>query len=164
MASKQSTKKTEGGSFLNEVEKTANSIIDEVKELFENLSGKVSDVASSAADATASMAEKVSTEPAEKLKDLMQDVKEVGEASVKTIGERFDGLKDYILTSVPQTGAEKGKKVAKKAAAKKKVAKKASKKKAAAKKKASRKKAAAKKKVSAKKKTASKKKVTAKKA
>jgi hypothetical protein len=151
MASEQSAKKTEGGGFVNEVEKTANAIIDEVKQLFESLTGKVSAIAGSAADATTSVAEKVGSEPAEMLKDLLQDVKEVGEASLKTIGEKFDGLKTYVLKSAPQAPVKK--KVAKKTVAKKKVVKKASAKKGVA----SKKKATAKKQVVTKKKTLTKK-------
>ncbi len=153
MASEKDAKKTEGGGFVNEVEKTANAIIDEVKQLFDSLTGKVSTIAGAAADATTSVAEKVSNEPAELLKDLLQDVKEAGEASLKTIGEKFDGLKASVLKSTPQAPVKK--KVAKKAAAKKKVAKKAAAKKKVAKKASAKKPLASKKKAVTKKKTAS---------
>ena len=170
MASKQSAQSTEGRGFLHEVEKTASAIIDDVKQLFESLSGKVSELAGSAADATVSMAEKVGAEPAELLKGLLQDVKEVGEASITTIGEKFDGLKDYVIRSAPEAPVATGKKAAKKAARKKQAAKQAgikktaSKKKAAAKKRTAKQKQAVVKKPAAKKKAGVKKKVGKKKA
>lgn len=174
MATKKTAPKAEGGSFVNEVEKTANAIIEDVKQLLESLTGKVSNIASSAADATASVAEKVSGEPTELLKGILQDVKEVGESAIKSIGERFDGLKESILKSPPPAPVKKAKKkrakkatAKKKAVSKKKASKKpvaTSKKKVQAKQATAKKKSSSKKKASVKKKAVGKQRVVAKKA
>jgi adenylate kinase len=148
----RSFKETAAG-FLDEVEKHGSMLAGEVKELFDTLTEKVSDMASAAAETTAAVAEKVTIkEPAELLRGLMEDVKEAGEASIKTITERFEALRSQAEKSVSAAGK---KKVAKKKAAKKKAAKKKAAKKKAAKKKAAKKKVAKKK--AAKKKAAKKK-------
>lgn len=134
-----SLKETATG-FINEVEKQGSALAGEVRELFDTLTDKVSHVASSAAETTAAVAERVTIkEPAELLRGLLEDVKEAGEASIKTIGERFDALRSHAEESVAAAAAGKArkkkapkKKAAKKKTAKKKVAgKKAGKKKAA---------------------------------
>jgi hypothetical protein len=132
----RSWKKTAKG-FMNEVEKHGSALAGEVKEVFDGLTAKVSSLASSAAESTVAVAEKVTIkEPAELLRGLLEDVREAGEASVKTIGERFDALRSHAEETVSAAG---GKKAAKKKAAKKKAAKKKAAKKKAAKKKAVRK-------------------------
>ena len=143
----RSWKKTAKG-FLNEVEKHGTALAGDVKGVFDGLTEKVSSLASSAAESTAAVAEKVTIkDPAELLRGLLEDVREAGEASVKTIGERFDALRSHAEDSVSTVGVKKAakKKAAKKKAAKKKVAKKKVAKKKAAKKKAAKKKAAKKK-------------------
>ncbi len=128
--------------FVDEAEKTGTALVGEVRELFDDLAKKVADVASSAADTTASMAEKVTIkEPAELVRGLLEDVKNASEASLKTIGNGFDELRDRVLTSTGKAASGKAKE--KKATKKKKTAskKKAAKKKVAKKKTAARKKA-----------------------
>jgi adenylate kinase len=152
-----SIKDTAAG-FLDEVEKHGSALAGEVRELFDTLTAKVSGVASTAAETTAAVAEKVTIkEPADLLRGLLEDVKEAGEASIKTITDRFEALRSHAEKSVSAAGKKKAakKKAAKKKAAKKKVAKKKAAKKKVAKKKVAKKKVAKKK--AAKKKVAKKK-------
>jgi len=176
--------------FIEEVESTSSSLASDVKQHFDDLTVRVSDAVSSAAETTVSMAEKVTVkDPAELLRGLLEEIKEASEVSIKVIGDRFDELANRAKHSAEETPKKKAskkraakkktakKKVAKKAitkkAAKKKVAKKtakekavkktASKKKSLAKKTVARKKTVSKKKAAAKKKTAGKKKAVAKK-
>ena len=128
--------------FVDEAEKTGTELVGEVRELFDDLAKKVANVASSAADTTASMAEKVTIkEPAELVRGLLEDVKNASEASLQTIGKGFDELRDRVLTSTGKAASGKAKD--KKAIKKKKTApkKKAAKKKVAKKKTAARKQA-----------------------
>jgi len=134
--------------FVDEAEKTGTALVAEVRELFDDLAKKVASVASTAAETTVSMAEKVTIkEPAELVRGLLDEVKDAGEASLQTIGKGFDELRDRVLSSGDKASSgkkdkkatKKKKAVAKKKAAKKKVVKK----KAAKKKTAVRKKAAA---------------------
>jgi len=155
--------------FVEEVENTSSSLASDVKQHFDDLTVRVSDVVSSAAETTVSMAEKVTVkDPAELLRGLLQEIKEASEISIKVIGDRFDELVHRAKDSAEETPKKKvtkkratKKKTAKKKTAKKAVVKKTAKKKVV-KKTASRKKAVAKKTV-AKKKTVSKKKRVAKK-
>jgi hypothetical protein len=149
--------------FVEEVENTSSSLASDVKQHFDDLTLRVSDVVSSAAETTVSMAEKVTVkDPAELLRGLLQEIKEVSEVSIKVIGDRFDELAHRAKSSTEEEPKKKAskKRVAKKKTAKKKVAKKAVAKKTAkkkvAKKAASKRKAVAKKTV-ARKKTAAKK-------
>jgi hypothetical protein len=166
--SKGGLKGTAAG-FLDEVEKHGSALAGEVKELFDTLTQKVANLASAAAETTVAVAEKVTIkDPAELLRGLVEDVKEAGEASINTIGKRFDELRSHAEKSVSST---EGKKPAKKKVTKKKVTKKKATPKKSAKKKAAPKKSAkkktAKKTVTRKKvtkKTAAKKKVARKKA
>ena len=170
--------------FIEEVENTSVSLASEVKQHFDDLTERVSDVVGNAAETTVSMAEKVTVkDPAELIKGLLDEIKHASEVSIQVIGDRFEELRHNVLSTdekkprkkaAKKRGAKKktvkkktAKKVAsKKKAAKKKVVRKAVAKKAVAKKKAAKtkvsKKAGAKKTVS-KKKTATKKKTTAKK-
>ena len=159
-AKKQSTtaKTTEkslkdvAGGFVDEVEQTGADLIEQVKQLFDGLGDKVSDVAGAAVGTTAAVAQKVGKEPVHYLGALLKEIQEAGEASIKVIGDGFEALRDLVVKHAePQpagkskkkasTKAKKkaSKKVAKKKAAKKKVAKKKVVKKKAAKKTASKK-------------------------
>ena len=97
--------------FLEEVEKTGNTLLGEVRQLFEGLTEKVSSAASAAAETTASMAEKVAgNEPAQLARRLLEDVKEAGEASLRVIGEGFDTLRRRVAPGAEapgEGGAEK---------------------------------------------------------
>jgi len=142
-----SLKDTAAG-FLDEVEKHGSALAGDVRQLFDTLSEKVSGLASSAAETTVAVAEKVTVkEPAELIRGLLEDVKDAGEASIKTITERFEALRSHAEESVTSFGENKTakKKTAKKKTAKKKVAKKKAAKKKVAKKKVAKKKAAKKK-------------------
>jgi len=142
-----SLKDTAAG-FLDEVEKHGSALAGDVKQLFDTLTDKVSGLASTAAETTVAVAEKVTVkEPAELLRGLLEDVKDAGEASIKTIAERFEALSSHAEKSVSGFGGKAGakKKVAKKKVAKKKVAKKKVAKKKVAKKKVAKKKVAKKK-------------------
>ena len=153
--------------FIDEVENTSSSLASEVKQHFDDLTVRVSDVVSSAAETTVSMAEKVTVkDPADLLRGLLEEIKQASEISIEVIGNRFDELVHRAKSSEeePQKKASKKraakKKTAKKAAAKKKVAKKKVAKKKVAKKSVAKKKVAKKKVV---KKAATKKKSPAKK-
>ena len=119
--------------FVEEAEKTGAALVDEVKELFDNLAHKVAGVAGAAADTTASVAGKVSIkDPAELIRGLLEDVKEAGETSMRMIGKGFDELRDKVISSsekAPSTKAKAKKKTVKKtSSAKKRVTKKVAKK------------------------------------
>jgi len=150
--------------FIDEVENTSSSLASDVKQHFDDLTVRVSDAVSSAAETTVSMAEKVTVkDPAELLRGLLQEIKQASEVSIKVIGDRFDELAHRAKDSAEETPK---KKVSKKRAAKKKTAKNKVAKKAVAKKTAKKKvvkKTASKKKTVARKKTVSKKKTAAKK-
>lgn len=154
--------------FMSEVENTGASLASEVKQLFDDLTDKVSEVAGSAAETTVSMAEKVGVkDPSDLIRSLLEEVKQASEVSIQAISDRFEGLRDHVKNSAEDsTEKTAGKKrVTKKKTAKKKVTKKAQPKKKVAKKTAAKKtaikKAATKKKVA--KKTLAKKKVVKKK-
>ncbi len=134
--------------FVDEAEKTGTALVGEVRALFDDLASKVASVASSAADTTATMAEKVTIkEPAELARGLLEDVKSASEASLQTIGKGFDELRDRVLSSTGKSasGKSKDKKATKKkkTAAKKKTVKKKVAKKKVAKKKVAKKKTVA---------------------
>jgi len=133
--------------YVDEVENTSSTLAAEVKQLFDELTEKVSEVASSAAETTVSMAEKVTVrDPADLIKGLLEEVKQAGEISIKAIGDRFDELRQNVLSSAEESPQGKTKKkAAKKKAAKKKAAKKKAAKKKVAKKKVAKKKVAKKK-------------------
>ena len=158
--------------FIDEVEDTSASLASEVKQHFDDLTVRVSEVVSNAAETTVSMAEKVTVkDPADLIRGLLEEIKQASEVSLKVIGDRFDDLAHRAKSAGEEEDKPKkkasSKKTAKKKVTKKKAAKKkvASKKKAPAKKKAAKKKAAKKKvaKKTAAKKTASKKKAPTKK-
>ena len=139
-----SLKDTAAG-FLDEVEKHGSALAGDVKQLFDTLTDKVSGLASTAAETTVAVAEKVTVkEPADLFRGLLEDVKLAGEASITTITERFEALRSHAEKSVSAVGEKTvaKKKVAKKKVAKKKVAKKKVAKKKVAKKKVARKKVA----------------------
>jgi hypothetical protein len=105
------------GGFVEEVEKAGSGLIGEVKQLFDDLSGKLSRVAEAAVDTTSVVAQKVGKEPAHYIGGLLREVHEAGEASVKAIGESFDALRDRVMSRAeeqPMSEAVEG--TAKKAA------------------------------------------------
>ncbi len=154
--------------FIEEVENTSSSLASEVKQHFDDLTVRVSNIVSSAAETTVSMAEKVTVkDPADLIRGLLEEIKQASEVSIKVIGDRFDELADRAKGTTDEAPKKKAKKKSAKKATAKKTAKKTAAKKKAAKKKvvkkaASKKKAVAKKKVV--KKATSKKRQVAKKA
>ncbi|MEN8762290.1 MAG: hypothetical protein ABF290_07630 [Thiogranum sp.] len=152
-----SLKETAAG-YLDEVEKHGSALAGDVRQLFDTLTDKVSGLASTAAETTVAVAEKVTVkEPAELLRGVLEDVREASEVSLKTITDSFEALRSHAEKSVSAIGGKAvvEEKVAKKTVAKKKVAKKKVAKKTVAKKKVAKKKVA--KKAVAKKKVAKKK-------
>jgi len=149
--------------FIEEVENTSSSLASEVRQHFDDLTVRVSDVVSSAAETTASMAEKVTVkDPADLIRGLLEEIKQASEVSIKVIGDRFDELAHRAKSTADEAPKKKAKKKdAKKKGAKKKAAKKTAKKTTAAKKKSAKKKVL--KKAASKKKAVAKKKVTRKK-
>ena len=141
--------------FVEEVENTSSSLAAEVKQHFDDLTVRVSDVVSSAAETTVSMAERVTVkDPADLIRGLLEEIKQASEVSIKVIGDRFDELVNRGKSTTDETPKKKAeKKSAKKKAAKKTAAKKTSAKKKVSKKAASKKKAVAKKTVAKKSKT-----------
>ncbi len=85
--------------FLGEVEKSGEALVADVKQLFDGLTEKVTEVASIAAETTVSVADKVTKEPAELLRGLVNDVAEASETSLQAIGEHFDELRKQLLGS-----------------------------------------------------------------
>ena len=170
-AAQQNDKAKHDDGFLEEVEKTGKILLDEVKQLFDSLSDRVAGLAGTAAEATMTVAEKVTKEPGELLKVVVSEVREAGEVSLQAIGDSFDLLKEKVVGSPPTAAPRKKraqKKTARKSAGKKKAAVKrraTTQKKVAVKGRPVAKKKAltSKKRVSVKKKAASKKKVAAKK-
>ena len=160
--------------FITEVEETSASLASDMKQHFDDLTMRVSEVVSSAAETTASMAEKVTVkDPADLLRGLLEEIKQASEVSAEVIKGRFDDLtkKAKQETEEAPKGKSKTKKAAKKGTKKKKPGQK-TKKKVATKKRSAAKKSSAKKtaskkrpamKKSASKKAAGKKKATAKK-
>lgn len=139
--------------FIEEAENTGTSLASEVKQLFDDLTEKISGIAASAAETTVSMAEKVAVkDPAELMRNLLEEVRQAGEVSLQAIGEQFDELRQRVAQvssgeAAPKTvkkrvvkkKAAPKKSVPKKTAAKKKVAKKTPVKKATVKKTAAKK-------------------------
>jgi hypothetical protein len=135
----QATGQEAAKGLLEEIEKTAEYLVGEVKALFDSLTEKVSGVAGAAAETTAAVAEKVAIkEPAHLIRGLIEDVRQAGETSLGVIADGFEGLRRRLVSSEEPPAAEavapKKKAAAKKAAAKKTATKKATTKKAAAKK------------------------------
>jgi preprotein translocase subunit SecD len=134
--------------FAHEVEETSASLASEVKQHFDDLTLRVSEVVSSAAETTVSMAEKVTVkDPADLLRGLLDEIKQASEVSINVIKNRFDELRNKAEDEPAASPKKKRakKKVAKKKVAKKKVAKKKVAKKKVAKKKVAKKKVAKKK-------------------
>ena len=144
--------------ILEEVEQTSNAVAGEVKAMFEGIVEKVTDVAASAAQTTASVADKVSIkDPTQLFWHLVDEIKDAGEASIRVIGDQFEALRDHVSSSTkPSPGSAAITK--KKSAAKKKVT---IKKKTAIKRKPTQKKKAAERKKTGVRKSGVKKKITA---
>jgi len=131
-ASKSKSASSAGGisdtikGFAHEVEETSASLASEVKQHFDDLTLRVSNVVSSAAETTVSMAEKVTVkDPADLLRGLLDEIKQASEVSIDVIKNRFDELRNKAKDEVAEAPSKPAKKkVAKKKVAKKKVAKK----------------------------------------
>ena len=93
---KERSLKDVASGFVDEVEKTGAALIDEVKQLFDSLSHKVSGVAGAAVESSTALAQKVGKEPAQFVGSLIKEVQEAGEASVKAIGESFQALRGRV--------------------------------------------------------------------
>ena len=144
--------------LIKEAEKVASSVIGQVRQLFDNLTHRVSSGPHADAAAEESSRGAVGGQEAS---GLLDHVREAGEASIRAIGDGFDVVRRRIgervaASPTPKQGGGKNEGVAKK--------KPTAKKKAAAKKKpVGKKKAVAKKKAAAKKKPVARKKAAAKK-
>lgn len=110
--------------FIDEVERTGSALIDEIRHLFDSLSSKVSGVAGAAVDTTTALAEKVGKEPAHFIGNLLKEVQEAGEASVKAIGTSFEALRDRVVTHAGEQAPDEVGKKADEAAVERKAAKK----------------------------------------
>jgi flagellar hook-basal body complex protein FliE len=132
--------------FITEVEDTSASLASDMKQHFDDLTMRVSEVVSSAAETTVSMAEKVTVrDPADLLRGLLEEIKHASEVSAEVIKGRFDDLAKKAEKETEEAPKSKSKKkAAKKGTRKKKPIQKA-KKKVAKKKKVAAKKASAKK-------------------
>jgi hypothetical protein len=118
-AAQKSSAKDSGASVLYELEKTAESVGTEVKHLFDRLAEKVAHVAATAAETTATVAEKVTgKEPANLARSLPHEITAASEASLQVIADSFDRLRKRVLGDFDGGDkAKKGKKKAKKVAA-----------------------------------------------
>ena len=129
-AAKKSVRKEKAAvaKVLDQLESTAGDVLDEVMQVVSVVTDKVSDVAGDAAGKTMTASEK----PVELLKSVLAEVMELGESSVKVIGNKFDDLRASIMESEEEIEKAVRAKVARKKTVKKKAAKKkAAKKKAA---------------------------------
>jgi hypothetical protein len=99
--------------LIGDVERTAEALAKEVKQLFDNLSEKVAATASAAAETTASVADKVvAKDPAQLIRGLLGEVKAAGETSLTVISERFNALRRQLHSPAntegkPANGASK---------------------------------------------------------
>lgn len=105
--------------LIDEAERAADSVVGQVRELFDGLADRISTMAKSARES-------------QQLKDVMQEapraldhVREAGEASVRAISEGFDVVRRSIIERAAERprAKRKGKKIAKKKAKKKASAK-----------------------------------------
>lgn len=155
-------------SFLEDIEKSGEKLATEVRKFFNEVTEHATSIAGTAARTTASVTGKVAeVDPREHLSQVVSEVKEIGESSMRTLSEGFDSLRHHIwnLPEVEPAGTASGRrktsggKAAKKKTAgkKKKTRRKtAGRKTAGTKKTASKKKAASRKTKAAAKKTAKK--------
>jgi hypothetical protein len=96
-AAQQSSTENVRTSVRPESEKTAASLGDEIKRLFDSLAKKAAHVATAAAETTASVTEKVAIkEPANLARSLLREIKTAGERSLQVIGDGFDGLRRRV--------------------------------------------------------------------
>jgi len=99
--------------LIGDVERTAEALAKEVKQLFDNLSEKVAATASAAAETTASVADKVvAKDPSQLIRGLLGEVKAAGETSLTVISERFNALRRQLHSPAntegkPANGASK---------------------------------------------------------
>jgi len=157
-------------SFLEDIEKSGEKLATEVRKFFNEVTDHATSIAGTAARTTASVTGKVAeVDPREHLSQVISEVKEVGESSMRTLSDGFDSLRHHIwnLPEVePAEGATTRKKTGGGKSARKKTGgkkKKAGRKKTAGRKTAGTRKAAAKKKAASRKTKAVAKKTAAKK-
>ena len=102
-----SLKDTTAG-FLDEVGEHGNALAGDVRQLFDTLTDKVTGLANTAAETSVAVAEKaIVKEPVDLLRGLLEDVREAGEASIKTIAERFEAMRSHAEKSVSAVGEKK---------------------------------------------------------
>jgi len=139
------TVKTKAASAFDEVEKIGDLLINEIREGFDVVSGKVSSAARSASEIPSDIRDRVSgLHPKEYLSKVVDEVEEVADDLLEGITSRVKQLRQAAEKAAAQP-ARRAKKKAKKKAAKKKAAKKKAAKKKVAKKKTAKKKVAKKK-------------------
>ena len=121
---KSKPKQVSPASLLEETEQTVETMVGEVKDAFDNLARHLSRVAAAATKTTASVAEKMASAGVpDLLSDLVDEVKDASEDSLKTLGDGLEALRSQIFSAAGRTGkAAKKKPTAKKTTAKKKPA------------------------------------------
>lgn len=131
---------------VDEVEKTSEALLHQVKEQFEALGHRMSTAANSMADTASSVTEThVGSDVADFLSSAMNHVRETSEATAQHISEGFELLHERARAAATAAQKAAKKKPARKKATKKKASKRKTSKKKAAKKKASKKKTSRKK-------------------
>jgi hypothetical protein len=91
--------------LIGEVERTAETLTTEVKQLFDSLTEKVAATASAAAETTASVAGKVGVkDPSQLIRGLLGEVKAAGETSLNVISEGFNTLRRQLHSPANNEG------------------------------------------------------------
>ena len=114
---KSKPKQVSPASILEETEQTVEALVGEVKDAFDNLARHMSRVAAAATKTTASVAEKMASAGVPNLlSDLVDEVKDASEDSLKTLGDGLEALRSQIFSAAGRTGkVAKKKPTAKKA-------------------------------------------------
>lgn len=100
-------------SFLEDIEKSGEKLATEVRKFFNEVTEHATSIAGTAARTTASVTGKVAeVDPREHLSQVVSEVKEIGESSMRTLSEGFDSLRHHIwnLPEVEPVGTASGRK------------------------------------------------------
>ncbi len=126
--------------LLDEAEKAGESVISQVRRLFDGLAQRVSNAAQPATPPESQSGEAVGEDEAARAAGIIDHVRDASEASVRAISDGFESVRRRIVERVSASAAARPrKKASKKTAGKKTAGKKAAGKKAAGKKAASKK-------------------------
>ena len=122
--------KNKSAKIIKDMEDAGETILKELSEQYGKVRSKVTEYAHSAANTTAAVTEKVtSQETRDRLSELAEDVEAAGEKILQQMNERITDLRNRVAASIdgfrsPPQKKSPRKKVSKKKAVKKKVTKK----------------------------------------